>query len=175
MMMPSGKPRFIARALQRLIEIAGPINADQTEWLEIHFLKLMLQEIDWINDDSVSDSNLLRLRSEACAKLWRGFESIQRLSTDPDHELSWWLRDELADIESAWLQQFDMLSANQIGRARDGLETVSRRMEEVVRKAEILRSAMLYRDQAAWVTPHLLNWLVASISSSKRLARLSIA
>ncbi len=151
---------FHRAALQRLLEIAGPINADQTEWLEIHFLKLMLQEIDWINDDSVSDSNLLRLRSEACAKLWRGFESIQRLSTDPDHELSWWLRDELADIESAWLQQFDMLSANQIGRARDGLETVSRRMEEVVRKAEILRSAMLYRDQAAWVTPHLLNWLV---------------
>ena len=125
---------------------------DETEWLEIQILKILLDEIDWENasEKSATEANA------AIAKSIAAFSEIQGIAASPNAELSWWTEQRLTELDRDFLQAFDLLIANQFDLCLQKLSKLESPMAGLTKLKNQLEAGMESRDRAFGIAPHAL-------------------
>lgn len=135
-----------------LAYIGSPEGNDDTEWLEIQILKILLDEIDWENATEKSFSEA----SEAVAKSIAAFSELQGIASSPNAELSWWTEQRLMGLDREFLQAFDHLIANQFDLCIKKLATLESPLLGLRTMKDQLDAGMESRDLAFGMAPHAL-------------------
>ncbi len=135
-----------------LAYVGVPEGSDDTEWLEIQILKILLDEIDWENATEKSASEA----SEAVAKSIAAFSALQEIASSPNAELSWWTEQRLMGLDRDFLQAFDHLIANQFDLCIKGLARLENPLSGLRSMKDQLDAGMESRDLAFGIAPHAL-------------------
>ncbi len=125
---------------------------DETEWLEIQILKILLDEIDWENE---SEESAGQARA-AVAKFIAAFSDIQGIASSPNTELSWWTEQRLLELDRDFLLAFDLLIANQFDLCFNRLKNLEEPMAGLKKLKNQLDAGMESRDRAFGIAPHAL-------------------
>lgn len=133
---------FLTRALQS-------VEADPG-WLEIRFLRLLRDEVEWSRTENGSQ------REEAAAQSVALFHRFQILGCQPVPELSWWLAPGLAAVESRFLRGFDFLLAGDFARALREFEAAAVDLDRMEAELPGLVQAIAARDESQRLLPHLV-------------------
>ncbi|MCY2977153.1 MAG: VWA domain-containing protein [Planctomycetota bacterium] len=152
---------FSEKELEEAINNCNDPERAPVEWIEVRLLKLMHEAIRAIDENSAEQTDA----GKTIARLLKMYSDLNGIAFDPRSELSHWTGKRVVEMDKHFAEGFDYFFANDFKTCREKLESMQPDLANLSADFNILKEAMIARDEALWLTPHL-------IAAQMRMSRL---
>ena len=147
-----GVQGFSEKELEEAINNCNDPERAHVEWIEVRLLKLMHESIRAIDENSTEQKDA----GKTISRLLKMYSDLNGIAFDPRSELSHWTGKRVVEMDKRFAECFDYFFANDFKTCLEKLDSMQPDLAMLSADFNVLREAMIARDKALWLTPHLL-------------------